>query len=92
MKFGEKLKELRTQKGWSEAKLAEECGVPFGTLHHYGVGIRRPTFAAVVKLAKALGVDCTAFAECDDIAGDDTKQPAPKPKVKGKPARGRRKG
>jgi len=51
--------------------------------HEYGLGRRRPSFSAVVKLAKALGVTCEAFAECDNIAGDEEEKPAPK-KSKGK--------
>jgi transcriptional regulator with XRE-family HTH domain len=72
MTFAEKLKELRTAKGLSEAKLAEASGVAFGALHFYGLGRRKPSFAAVVKLANALGVTCEAFAECEDVKGDGT--------------------
>ena len=75
MTFGERLKELRTAAGLSEAKLAELSGVSFGAVHNYGLGIRKPTFAYVVKLARALGTTCEAFAGCEDI---DQKQPAPK--------------
>jgi transcriptional regulator with XRE-family HTH domain len=81
MKFAEKLRELRDAKGLSEAKLADSSGVPFGTIHEYGLGRRKPSFAAVVKLAKALGVTCEAFAECDDIAKDE-EQPAEETKAK----------
>jgi transcriptional regulator with XRE-family HTH domain len=68
MTFGEKLKQLRDAASISERELAERSGVPFGTLHNYGVGIRKPTFAAAVKLAAALGVSCEVFAKCDDMA------------------------
>lgn len=70
MRFQDKLRELREAKGLSEAKLAELSGVPFGTLHNYGLGIRKPTFAAVVRLARALGTTCEAFAQCDGVADD----------------------
>lgn len=85
MTFAERLRELRDAKGLSEAKLAEASGLPFGTVHVYALGRRKPSFAAVLKLARALGVDCTAFADCDDLAGDEPEpeKPAPKPK-KGK--------
>ena len=83
MTFAEKLRELRDAKGLSEAKLAEASGIPFGTVHVYAIGRRKPSFSAVVKLAKALGVDCTAFAECSDMAGEE--EPEEKPiKKKGK--------
>ncbi|QJW93117.1 helix-turn-helix domain-containing protein [Frigoriglobus tundricola] len=86
MTFAEKLRELRDAKGLSEAKLADASGLPFGTVHVYAIGRRRPSFAAVVKLAKALGVTCEAFAECDDIAGEDEEEKKPEkpaPKKKG---------
>jgi transcriptional regulator with XRE-family HTH domain len=95
MTFPERLRELRDAAGLSEAKLAEISGVPFGTLHNYGLGLRKPTFAAVVKLARALGVDCTAFAGCDDVtAGNDSpaevEQPAgEKPAAQPRPKPGR---
>jgi transcriptional regulator with XRE-family HTH domain len=69
MTFGEKLRELREAAGLSERELANRSGVPFGTLHNYGIGIRKPTLAAAVKLATALGVTCEAFSGCDDVAG-----------------------
>ena len=68
MNFAEKLRELRDRAGLSEAKLAELSGVSFGAVHNYGLGLRTPTFPAVVKLARALGVTCQVFADCEDIA------------------------
>jgi transcriptional regulator with XRE-family HTH domain len=64
MTFAERLRELRQAAGLSEAKLARAAGVPFDTVHGYGLGRRTPSFPAVLQLAAALGVDCTAFAGC----------------------------
>lgn len=74
MTFAEKLRELRDAKGLSEARLAELSGVPFGTVHDYGLGRRAPSFANVLALAKALGVSCEEFSGCEDV----TPEPAPK--------------
>ena len=74
MTFAEKLRELRDQAGLSEARLAKASGVPFGTVHDYGLGRRTPSFPAVVKLAKALGSTCETFADCDDIVGEPTAE------------------
>jgi transcriptional regulator with XRE-family HTH domain len=82
MTFAEKLRELRTEKGLSETRLAELSGVPFGTVHEYGLGRRKPSLTAAVKLAKALGADCTVFADCEDVGGAGAR-PAPR-KRKGK--------
>jgi transcriptional regulator with XRE-family HTH domain len=84
MKFAEKMRELRDAKGLSEAKLAEASGVPFGTIHEYGLGRRKPSFAAVVKIAKALGVDCTAFAGCGDVNEAEPEAEKPAKKRRGK--------
>jgi transcriptional regulator with XRE-family HTH domain len=84
MKFAEKMRELRDAMGLSEAKLADASGVPFGTIHEYGLGRRKPSFAAVVKIAKALGVECSAFADCEDIVGEEEEKPQKKPSRKGK--------
>jgi transcriptional regulator with XRE-family HTH domain len=77
MTFAEKLRELRDSKGISEVKLAELSGLPYGTVHTYVMGRRKPSFTAVLKLAKALGTDCTAFAECDDLKADEPEDEKP---------------
>jgi transcriptional regulator with XRE-family HTH domain len=84
MTFAEKLRELRDGKGLSEARLSELSGLPFGTVHNYSLGLRKPSLAAAVKLAKALGVDCTAFAGCEDVAGEGEEPEPEKPARKGK--------
>jgi hypothetical protein len=40
-------------------------------------GIRLPSFPGVVKLSKALGVNCMTFLECEDVTDEepDTKKP-----------------
>lgn len=81
MTFAQKLRELREAADMSEAKLAKASGVAFGTLHTYALGLRKPSFAAVVKIAGSLGVTCQAFAACEDVGED---RPAGKRKGKGK--------
>lgn len=93
MTFSEKLRELRQTAGLSEADLAARSGVSFGAVHNYGLGYRAPTFAAVVRLARALGVTCEAFAECEDIAdveslrGKPAKPLPDEPRPRGRPAK-----
>jgi transcriptional regulator with XRE-family HTH domain len=77
MTFAQRLRELRTVAGLSEVRLAELSGVSFGAIHNYGLGIRKPTFAAVVRLCRALGVTCEAFAECEDIADEPPADAVP---------------
>ncbi len=83
MTFAEKLRQLRDGAGLSEAKLADASGLTFASVHGYGLGRRTPSFPAVVKIARALGVTCEAFADCEGMA--ESERPAPK---KGRGRRG----
>jgi transcriptional regulator with XRE-family HTH domain len=73
MTFAEKLRELRDAAHISEAKLAKASGVSFAAVHDYGLGRRKPSLAAATKIARALGVTCEAFADCEDVAGEMKK-------------------
>src|SRR5262245_1595453 len=65
MKFGEKLKELREAADLSQQQLGETAGVTLHTVRNYEQGQRQPSWAAVVKLSRALGVSTEEFASCD---------------------------
>jgi transcriptional regulator with XRE-family HTH domain len=80
MTFREKHRDLRAAAGLSEAKLAELSGVSLGAVHNYGLSLRQPTFAAVVRIAGALRVTCEAFSECEDIADAPLRSPTGTPK------------
>ena len=73
MTFGERLKELRTAAGMTQSAVWVAAGMPRGTYLKYEQSLvaERVPFSAVVALSKALGTDCTAFADCD------MSQPAP---------------
>src|SRR5262245_5414220 len=78
MTFAATLNEFRTAAGLTQAELAKNAGVEFSALREWLAGRRMPSFAAVLKLAKALGKDCTAFAQCEDLVGDGGEPPAKK--------------
>lgn len=78
MKVSEKLKQLREAAEMTQEQLARAAETSVGNVRNYEQGIRLPTFPAVVKLAKALGVTCEVFAECEDVIG--TEPPAVEPK------------
>jgi transcriptional regulator with XRE-family HTH domain len=51
------LKALRTQKGWSQEKLAREANISYHTLIKLEQsGIKNPRIETVIKLADALEV------------------------------------
>lgn len=78
MRFREVLRALREKAGLTQEGLANRAGMSVGNVRNYEQGIRLPTFPAVVKLAAALGTDCTAFARCEDVAGVEEEKPAPR--------------
>src|ERR1700744_1885616 len=82
MKFAEKLRKLRESAGMTQAQLAAASQLPLGSLRNYEQGQREPYWDVVFKLARALGVDCSAFADCVKTATE--APPAPEaPRAKG---------
>jgi transcriptional regulator with XRE-family HTH domain len=80
MTFADKFKALREDADLTQASLAEKSGVPLGNIRNYEQGLGLPLLPALVRLARALGTDCTAFADCEDVAGEE--KPALKRKAK----------
>ena len=71
MTFRAELRRLRVAAGLTQEALAQKANTSVGNVRNYEQGIRLPTFPLVVKLAAALGVDCSAFATCEDVTGAD---------------------
>lgn len=89
MKFKDMLRELRGKAGLTQEALADKAGVPLASLRGHEQGQRVPSWASVVKLAKALGVSTDVFSDCDEVQGEPRKNapaapPAPKKRGKGK--------
>jgi transcriptional regulator with XRE-family HTH domain len=55
--FGKRLKQLRSEHGWTQEQLAEHAGVHRSYLASLETGARNPTLDLMVKLAEGLGVD-----------------------------------
>ena len=56
-----RFKELRTVRGLSIRKLAEEAGVSTETIYSIEHGKRQPSVTTLSKLARALGVEVKDF-------------------------------
>jgi transcriptional regulator with XRE-family HTH domain len=78
MRFKDVLRELRTKAGLTQQQLAEKAGIPLSSLRGHEQGQRIPSWASVVKLARALGVSTDTFSHCEDIGQADAP-PAKKP-------------
>jgi len=77
--FGERLKELRDRAGWSQQDLATEAGLGIATVAKLERGVTDPSWSTVTALAKALGMDVSAFS--------GTVAPPPKTPKRRKPRR-----
>ncbi len=56
MKFGERLKFLRTQEGITQKQLAEKTGTSERGIQNYEAGIRNPAYEALITLSDFFGV------------------------------------
>lgn len=52
----ERLKELRTQNGYTMKALCDKTGMPLRTYQNYEAGIREPSLSAIVALAEVYNV------------------------------------
>jgi transcriptional regulator with XRE-family HTH domain len=76
MRFKDVLKGLRAQAGLTQEQLAERAGIPLPSLRGHEQGQRVPSWASVVKLARALGLSTDAFADCDEVNDGAEEEPA----------------
>lgn len=51
MTFGERLRQLRTEKGLTQKQLAVETGTSERGIQNYEMGIRNPAFDVLIALA-----------------------------------------
>ena len=64
MKFGERLKTLRTRQGYSQQKLAELSGLSLRSIQNYESNLRYPnSLATAQKLAAPLGVTAASLMD-----------------------------
>lgn len=60
--FGNKLRQLREQKGWSLRQMATNCSIDFSNLGQMEKGRVDVRFSTIIELAKALEVSpCDLF-------------------------------
>lgn len=62
--FGQSLRGLRTERGWSQERLAEAAGITLNYVGNLERGEQGPSLHVLVKLARALEMDVpTLLAE-----------------------------
>src|SRR5574341_735946 len=62
-KLGEKIKTLRTGKGWSLQELAENSGISAAAIHKIESNGITPTITTMMKISDALGKKVSHFIE-----------------------------
>jgi transcriptional regulator with XRE-family HTH domain len=56
MKFSDKLKTLREEKGWTQKELAEKLGLAKSTISLYEIEKREPNTEITIKIADLFGI------------------------------------
>src|SRR5262249_17774080 len=81
--FGTVLVRLREAAAMSQDELANRSGLTRQALWYLETGDREPSWDTVQRLAKALGLDCSAF-ENEGLELPEYKPGKPGPKPRGK--------
>lgn len=54
--LGQRIRELRVEKGWSQEELGERCGLDRTYVSGVERGVRNPTLSVIERIAVGLGV------------------------------------
>ncbi len=61
MNVGQRVRRLRQERGWSQARLAKEAGMSVPGISYIETGTNTPTAASLLKLSEGLGVGVEEF-------------------------------
>jgi len=61
--FGSAIRRVRSERGWSQERLAEAAGLTTTYVGQIERGVRIPSLTVVLKLARGLGVTPSALLE-----------------------------
>jgi transcriptional regulator with XRE-family HTH domain len=64
-KLGERIRQLRQAKKWTQEDLAGECGFDRSYVSGLEVGRRNPTYLKLLKLARSLGIPLLTLLDLD---------------------------
>lgn len=65
MTFAERLKQLRTSRGYSQRKLSELLGMAQSVIGNYEAGLREPNFETLEKIADFFNVPLSTLISSD---------------------------
>ncbi len=77
MKFNERLKMLREERGFTQQHLAEAMNLSSGAVSHYENGTNEPTIETLIRIADLLNVSLDYLVGTADtnILHDEMKKP-----------------
>lgn len=55
--FGNRVRELRNQRGWSQEEFAERCGVDRTYISGIERGVRNPTLIVINEISSGFGIE-----------------------------------
>lgn len=64
--FGERLRELRQKRGWTQVELAQRCDLPQARISELENGSRAPNLVTMVRLSSALECKVSALVSVFD--------------------------
>jgi transcriptional regulator with XRE-family HTH domain len=65
--FGDRVRHLRRDRGWTQEQLAEAAGMDRSFLADVERGVRNPTLDTIHRLALGLGISPAEFFPPDDV-------------------------
>lgn len=70
--FGDRVWELRSERGWSQIELARQAGMSPATINYLEAGKKQPTLQSIRKLAKTFGIPTRELIMDEEPRGNDT--------------------
>ena len=67
MTVGENIKKTRIEKGLTQKRLGELCGISESNIRKYENNKQNPKYETVIKIAKALGCEVTDLLEDETV-------------------------
>ncbi|WP_447881971.1 helix-turn-helix domain-containing protein [Serratia fonticola] len=61
IKFGQRVRELRKERGWSQEEFADKCGLDRTYVSGVERGVRNPTLEVINVLATGLSITIKDF-------------------------------
>lgn len=66
MDVGKRIRRIRNGKRMTQKELGEACGIAEPTIRRYELGMLKPRFSTLKKIADGLGVEVTELIDSDD--------------------------